>query len=193
MACFVKKVGLKVDKYATVAVNGVHYSVPDSYVAKKVDARIYTNRVEIYDGGTRLATHPRHYKQGEYVLDILHYLHTLRRKPGALAQSSALLQADARIKAIYEKYYLDNPKSFLPVLELINDIGVKSVEKALTELTKSVNTDLSAEKLRIIHEHLEGLSGRALGQKEDRLSRRAKSTLQNYDRLRDLQTRRAGA
>ena len=190
MACFAKASGLKVDKYATIVVNKVHYSVPDSYVEKKVDARIYTNRVEIYDGGTLIASHTRHYKQGEYVLDIYHYLHTMSRKPGSLARSTALLQADAKIKEIYEKHYRNDPKAFLAVLELIAEIGVDSVEKALAELSKRVQHDLSAEKLRLIHAHLNEASNKQSGCKEDKLSCRAKSTLQNYDRLRELQSGR---
>ena len=191
MACFVKSVGLKVDKYATVVVNKVHYSVPDSYVEKKVDARIYTNRVELYDGGNLIASHVRHYKQGEYVLDIFHYLHTLGRKPGSLARSTALLQADEKIKGIYDRYYSSDPKAFLSVLELIGEIGIDSVEKALAELLKKVHHDLSAEKLRLVHEHLNEASNGKPTRKEDKLSRRAKSTLQNYDRLRALQSGRA--
>ena len=191
MACFVKCVGLKVDKYATVVVNKVHYSVPDSYVWKNVDARIYTSRVEIYDGETLIASHTRHYSQGEYVLDIFHYLHTLGRKPGSLARSAALLQADEKIKDIYEKHYSGDPKSFLPVLELIAEIGIDSVEKAISELLKKVNHDLSAEKLRLVYERLNEASSEQSDRKEDKLSRRAKSTLQNYDRLRALQSGRA--
>ena len=191
MVCFMKCVGLKVDKYATVVVNKVHYSVPDSYVEKKVDARIYTNRVEIYDGEILIASHIRHYRQGEYVLDIFHYLHTLSRKPGSLARSTALLQVDEKIKEIYEKHYSSEPKTFLPVLELIAEIGIDSVEKALSELIKKVNHDLSAEKLRLVYEHLNEASSKQSDHKEDKLSRRAKSTLQNYDRLRALQSGRA--
>ena len=193
MACFIKNAGLKVDKYATVVANKVHYSVPDSYVGKKVDVRIFTNRVEIYDGGTLIAKHTRHYKQGDYVLDIFHYLHTMSRKPGSLAQSTALLQTDARIRKLYEQHYRNEPKTFLAVLELIADIGIEAVEQALAELTKKVTHDLSAEKLRLIHAHLEEASCGLTDQKEDKLSRKAKHTLRDYDRLRDLQSGRAEA
>lgn len=104
MSCFMKKTKIRVDKYATVTINKIHYSVPDTLVGKKLDARIYTGRVEIYEDGKLVSMHERHYRQGEYVLDIFHYLRTLKRKPGALPQSSALLQSDAKIKKLYEDY-----------------------------------------------------------------------------------------
>ena len=79
----------------------------------------------------------------------------------------------------------------MSVLELIGEIGIDSVEKALAELLKKVHHDLSAEKLRLVHEHLNEASNGKPTRKEDKLSRRAKSTLQNYDRLRALQSGRA--
>lgn len=191
MACFVKSIDLKADKYSTVVVNKVHYSVPDSYAGKKLDARIYTNRVEIYYAGKLVAVHERHYKQGEYVLDIFHYLHTLKRKPGALPQSSALLQSDTKIKKIYEDYYSTDPKTFLQVLELISEIGIDNVDTALKVLSQKMNHDFSADKLRLVHGHLENEASFQPNGREDRLSIKSKSTLGDYDRLRDLQTRRA--
>ena len=192
MSCFIKCTGIRVNKYSTVTVNKVHYSVPDTYVGKKLDARIYTGRVEIYDNGKLIAKHERHYIQGEYVLDIFHYLRTLKRKPGALPQSTALLQSDAKIKTIYETYYTTEPKDFLQVLELINEIGVDEVEKALGILYQKTQHDLTADKLRIIHDQLVEKCDITKAIKEDHLSIKSKSTLSQYDKLRDLQTRMAG-
>jgi len=191
MACFIKSIGIRVDKYATIVANKVHYSVPDDYVGKKLDARVYTGRVEIYDGSKLIAVHDRHYKQGEYVLDIFHYLRTLKRKPGALPQSSALLQSDAKIKKIYEDYYSTEPKMFLQVLELMSEIGVDEVDAALTVLSQKMSHDLSADKLRLIHDNLASKAVVASSGKEDKLSAKSKSTLRDYDQLRKLQTRRA--
>lgn len=192
MPCFIKRVNLKVDKFATVTANRVHYSVPDKYVGKRLDARIYTGFVEIYDGSERIARHERHYGRGEYVIDIFHYLKTLKRKPGALSQSTALLQADTRIKNIYETYYTDNAKEFLPVLELIDELGVESVEKSIKRLSEIVINDYSADKIRLIYEHegnTESPQEKPYG--TDRLSEKSRQTLTQYDLLRDLQTRRA--
>ena len=125
------------------------------------------------------------------MLNIFHYLRTFKCKPGALSQSSALLQADAKIKTIYETYYTTTPKDFLYVLELINEIGVDAVEKALETLYQKSQHDLTADKLRIIHDHIVEQNDVTKTVKEDHLSIKSKSTLSQYDRLRDLQTRMA--
>ena len=192
MSCFMNRTGIRVDKYSTVTIDKIHYSVPDTLVGNSLDARVYTGHVEIYDGGRLVALHDRHHAQGEYVLDIFHYLRTLKKKPGALPQSSALLQSDAMIKEIYEGYYTTDPKGFLQVLELINDIGAENVRAALDELSKKTACDYSAEKLRLVHERLSGVAESAMNVSGDRLSEKSKSTLEHYDILRDLQTRRAG-
>jgi hypothetical protein len=193
MPCFIKRVHLKVDKFSTVTANRVHYSVPDRYVGKRLDARIYTGFVEIYDGSEKVARHERHYGRGEYVIDIFHYLKTLKRKPGALSQSTALLQADTKIKNIYETYYTGNAKDFLPVLELMDELGVDAVEKALKRLAEIVINDYSADKIRLIHDHeIQAVASPEKPYGNDRLSEKSRQTLSQYDILRELQTRRAG-
>ena len=190
MPCFMKHPNLRVSKYSTVTVNKVHYSVPDKYVRKKLDARVYTGKVEVYCGDEKVASHERHYRQGEYVIDIFHYLHTLKQKPGALPQSSALMQADAMVKKIYEKYYTAEPKEFLDVLLLMEEIGVEDTVKALGELEGLVTDDYSAAKIRIVHESHAKETSMAPACKEDKLSRKAKETLRQYDALRQIQMRR---
>ena len=195
MPCFIRKTNLRVNKYSTVAVNKVHYSVPDKYVKKRLDARLYTGKVEIYDGDRKVAVHSRHYRQGEYVIDIFHYLHTLKKKPGALPQSSALMQADAMVKNIYEAYYTTDPKEFLQVLELMEEIGVENTNKVLKELEHLLSSDYSASKIRTVYEsslRMPGLCSVAAPVKEDRLSQKSKNTLQDYDRLRAVQAKKAG-
>ncbi len=186
MNCFMRVKGLRVDKYSTVLANKVHYSVPDQYVQKTVDARIYTNRVEIYSGSEKIAQHERHYKQGEYVLDIFHYLRTLKRKPGALPMSSALRQSDEAIRELYESYYKSRPKEFLAVLELVEEIGVRSVKDSVNVLKRKSPSDLSADKLRTVHENLSSESTERSQYGTDRLSRKSKEMLSQYDQLRNL-------
>ena len=193
MPCFIRKPGLKVNKYSTVQVNKVHYSVPDKYVRKRLDARLYTGKVEIYDGSEKVAVHDRHYRQGEYIIDIFHYLHTFKKKPGALPQSSALLQADAMIKKLYADHYSTDPKGFLQVLELMNEIGAEETMAAITELESMLSGDFSADKIRLIlSSHGQPDKKAAVKVKEDRLSQKSKQTLSQYDLLMELQKRRAG-
>ena len=183
LPCFVNRANCKVDKYSTVAVNNVHYSVPDRYVNKRVTARVYTNRVSIYYDGAPIATHERCYKHGDYKIDIYHYLKTLKKKPGALPHSTALLQADTQIKTIYENYYIKNPKGFLEVLEIIKEFGADAVADAIKELHNLTPSDLNSEKVRSFCNTKNGIASTG----QDRLSKKSKSTLPQYDMLRVLQ------
>ena len=70
----------KVDKYSTVMVARNHYSVPDTYVAKEVDVRLYTDKVVIYHDGSIIARHDRDFGVQQWRINIYHYLRTLKRK-----------------------------------------------------------------------------------------------------------------
>ena len=74
-----------VDKYQTVAFDGNRYSVPRPFAFQMVTVKGYVDRVVIVAGGQVVATHARSLRASTtMVLDPLHYLATLDRKPGAL-------------------------------------------------------------------------------------------------------------
>jgi transposase len=140
----------RVDKYATVTVRQNHYSVPDIYVGKMVSVKLYTSKLVIYHENTQIAVHKRTFGLNDWSINIYHYLRTLKRKPGALPQSTALLQADTRVKNLYERYYTKDPKMFLEVLEIIKEKGIDEVEKSLKRLEVMSPFDLSADKIKLI-------------------------------------------
>lgn len=140
----------RVTKYATITVRQNHYSVPDIYVGKMVTVKLYTNKLIVYYENERIAEQQRLFGLQEWGIDIYHYLRTLKRKPGALSQSTALLQADTKIKNIYEQYYSNNPKGFLEVLELIKEKGISEVEVVLKRLSILTPFDLSTDKIKLL-------------------------------------------
>ncbi|CAM3308739.1 IS21 family transposase [Williamsia muralis] len=83
----------RVDQRSRVAVAQCYYSVPVRYVGTRVLARRTATRIEIVDGATVIATHPRVVGRHLDVLDLDHYLEILSRKPGALPGAAALVQA----------------------------------------------------------------------------------------------------
>ncbi len=83
----------RVDQRSRVAVAQCNYSVPVRYVGKRVLARRTATRIEIVDGATVIAAHPRVVGRHLDVLDLDHYLEILARKPGALPGATALVQA----------------------------------------------------------------------------------------------------
>lgn len=73
----------QVDKYQTVAFDTNRYSVPRPYAFQMVTIKGYVDRVVIVAAGQVIANHPRCLKRHTLVLDPIHYLATLMRKPGA--------------------------------------------------------------------------------------------------------------
>ena len=183
--CCIKTTG-KVDKYSTVTVARNHYSVPDTLVGKKLDIRIYTDKIIVYHDGKAVARHTRSFRPHDWQIDIYHYLRTLKRKPGALRQSMALLQSDALVKKIYDDYYSSEPKTFLEVLEIIYEKGAGTVLEGLRRLAAVSPMDLSADKVRVVCDKIKD-EKQKIRPGTDRLSEKSKSTLSQYDRLREMQ------
>ena len=78
----------KVDKYQFARFDNVSYSVPRQCAFQTVTVKAYVDRVEIVHQNAVVATHVRSYSKGEQVLDPLHYLMTLDRRPAALDHSN---------------------------------------------------------------------------------------------------------
>ena len=177
-----------VDKYSTVMVDGNHYSVPDTLVGKTLDLRIYTNKIFIYHSEDIAAVHSRSYKKNDWQIDIYHYLRTLKKKPGALPQSTALLKADATIKKIFDDHYTHDIRTFLEILEIIYEKGIEKTYLAIKKLESISPEDMSADKVRALcdDEDPPRESPRPAG--EDHLSILSKQTLGKYDVLVKLQS-----
>ena len=81
--CVIKP-AVAVDKYQTVAFDGNRYSVPRPFAFQMVTVKGYVDRVVIVANGQVVATHERSLEKQTMILDPIHYLATLGRKPGAL-------------------------------------------------------------------------------------------------------------
>lgn len=73
-----------VDKYQTAPFDGNRYSVPRRWAFRTVTVKGYVDRIDILADSQVIATHARSYGHGEKVLDPLHFLVVLERKPAAL-------------------------------------------------------------------------------------------------------------
>jgi transposase len=73
-----------VDKYQLVALDTNHYSVPRGAAFCPVTIKAYADQVQVVQDGQVIATHVRSYGRHESILDPLHYLAALGRKPGCL-------------------------------------------------------------------------------------------------------------
>jgi hypothetical protein len=73
----------QVDKYQTVRFDNNRYSVPRACAFRAVTIKGYVERIEVVDAGLVVARHARSYSTNEQILDPLHYLAALGRRPAA--------------------------------------------------------------------------------------------------------------
>jgi transposase len=73
-----------VDKYQTARFDRNSYSVPRRWAFRTVSVKGYVDRVEVVGDGATIAAHLRSYGSGQKILDPLHFLGVLERKPAAL-------------------------------------------------------------------------------------------------------------
>jgi len=81
-ACIVRPA--KVDKYQTVQFDTNRYSVPRAYAFGTVSIKGYVDHIEVVAGAQVVARHVRSYGQHQQILEPLHYLASLGRRPAAL-------------------------------------------------------------------------------------------------------------
>jgi transposase len=134
-ACVIRSPA-SVDKYQTVAFDGSRYSVPRAFAFQIVTVKGYVDRVVIVAGGQAVATHMR--SKEPLVLDPLHYLATLARKPGAL--DHAPVYRDWKLPACFTQFRAElealhgavpGARRYVRVLQLLADHSLDRVRQAI--------------------------------------------------------------
>ena len=108
----------KVDKWSTICMKNIHYSVPDTLVGKTVSVKIYSEKVVIFHGQVKVAAHERVYGVADWKIQLEHYARTLLRKPGAVQGSLALMQMPAKIQELFQIHFQDNGRDFVLLIQL---------------------------------------------------------------------------
>jgi hypothetical protein len=127
----------QVDKYQTVRFDHNRYSVPRACAFRAVTVKGYIDRVEVVDGGQVVAWHVRSYGKDEQVLDPLHYLATLGRRPAALDHAPVLRdwrlpESFARLRQALEARHGPpaGARHYVRVLQLLAEHPLERVEQA---------------------------------------------------------------
>jgi transposase len=120
-----------ISRYSLVKFEGNFYSVPDTYHPRHVTLKVLVDRIMFLDGNDCIASHPRLTGKEKYSMDITHYIATFHRKPGALPNSKVLAKADQLIRDLFNRHYLDDPKEFLPILDLIKETSLDALSGTL--------------------------------------------------------------
>ena len=127
-----------VDKYQTVAFDGNRYSIPRAFAFQMVAVHGYVNRVVITAGAQAVATHTRCLRKHEMILDPIHYLATLGRKPGALDHSPVF--RDWKLPACFTEFRYElerihgaigGSRRFALILQLMGEHPMSRVSQAI--------------------------------------------------------------
>jgi transposase len=136
-ACVVQ--AAQVDKYQTVRFDHNGYSVPRRWAFRAVTVKGYVDRVEVVAGGQVVAAHARCYGRGERVLDPLHFLVVLERKPAALDHAPVYRDwhlppafAEARRSLEARLGTRTGTRHYVRVLQLLAGHPLARVEAAIT-------------------------------------------------------------
>jgi transposase len=140
-----------VDKYQTVRFDHNSYSVPRRWAFRPATVKGYIDRVEVVADGQAIARHERCYGKGERVLDPLHYLATLERKPAAL--DHAPVYRDWQLPAAFRELRRaleqrlgtgTGTRHFIRVLQLLPLHPLVRVERAIVLCQQRGRADATA-------------------------------------------------
>ena len=141
----------QVDKYQTARFDGNRYSVPRRWAFRAVTVKGYVDRVEVVGDGLLVATHPRNYGRAQKVLDPLHFLGTLERKPATLDHAPVyrdwqLPPAFATLRRSLEDRLGPRvgAKQYIRVLQLLAGHPVARVETAIADCLTRGDLDATA-------------------------------------------------
>ena len=145
-----RTIELRVSKYSTISVDENKYSVPDCLVGKFVFTKIYPEKICIYYRNNLVAQHSRSYLVHDWCIKIDHYINTIKKKPGSLHSSTAMQQMNPTLQTIYNKYYTENPKNFIELLELISEHGLNKIQNVIYELENLNPISINTEKVKML-------------------------------------------
>lgn len=182
---------VRVDKYSTVVIDQSHYSVPDHLVGEIVKVKVYSNRILCFHEEKKMAEHIRLTGCHEWSLHLEHFTNTLKKKPGALAGSTALQQADKKIQTIYKRYYISREKEFIELIQFIRDEStIAEVEKSIKELRKINPSHVTTDKIKVLCAKNQNKTPPAspVSRESKEITEQAKAHLKMYDELFKTET-----
>lgn len=130
----------QVDKYQTARFDGNRYSVPRACAYQSVTVKGYVERVEVSAGGQVVARHQRSYERDQQILEPLHYLAALGRRPAALDHAPvlrdwALPECFLRLRQTLERRHgaRAGARHYIRVLQLLAEHPLERVPQAVAK------------------------------------------------------------
>lgn len=187
----------RVDKYSTICVDKNHYSVPDTLVGKKIMIKIYSDRIVCFHDDEQVVEYTRSLGSCRWIIDVAHFLNTLKKKPGALATSIAMKQAPEAIRNIYASYYTGQEKDFITLMqEMEAGLTLAEVKIAIAELHAMNARHVTTDNIKLVCAKNRDKQVRRevlLGNAGKDISEHAMDQLRQYDALLGTSTARLKA
>ena len=127
------------------------YSVPRACAFQTVMVKAYIDRVEVVAGGDVVARHQRSYGRDEQILDPLHYLAALGRRPAALDHAPVLRDWQLAPcftqlrEALEKRHGKTGSRHFVRVLQLLSEHPMQRLQAAVEACL--VKGELDAERI----------------------------------------------
>lgn len=112
------------------------YSVPGRYVGRTLLLRVFTERIEAWDGDDLASAHARCYGRGQTVMKIEHYLPTIARKPRAATHAAVVEQMPAIYGQVRQRLcgaHIEGYRDFAALLLLHQEFPAEVIQAALEE------------------------------------------------------------
>ncbi len=132
----------KINKYSTALVDKNRYSVPTHYAYCKASAVLHVDRVEIFYGNKKIASHARVFNSNQWSLDPDHYLELIKQRPQAFHSARPIRQwrnhwpdCLERLLELFIQKQGDTHgvKDFISVLMLYKDHDANEIEAAVAK------------------------------------------------------------
>jgi hypothetical protein len=132
----------RVDKYGFVRVENNFYSVPDYLVGRQVIIKNYATEIVVYSAGSKVCAHKKKEGFHEMSVEIIHYLDTFMKKPGALKNSVAL-KSKEELKDAFDKYFTGREREFIELIRENQDTAIEKLPRILMDAKGVAGTALS--------------------------------------------------
>jgi len=126
-----------IDHYSLVRVDNVRYSAPTRWAHYPCVVKVFVDKIQVYCDHQLVSEHKRSYDGKAFVLDPLHYLALLERKPGSLDNAMAFkgwplgLEFDILRKELEYRYPEDGTLKYINVLLLFASFTESQVRHAV--------------------------------------------------------------
>ena len=141
-----------INKYSFARILNNSYSVPDYLVGKKINAKIYYDKIKFYSNNHFICEHKKIDGSNETSIDIRHYLKTFEKKPGAIRNSLAL-KSMPRLKTIYDIHFKAKQREFIELLNKYKDLEFLEIIEKFNEHVKGHNNKNKSSEISSITEN----------------------------------------